>query len=109
MGSITHDSGNVQTPPPAKSIQARIISVLVDVCGIAESAISAEAELELALGADSLDLVSIEMALEEEFFGEWKAGESLQEKGLRLSMSVQDVTNHISAMLVTEAACARHS
>jgi acyl carrier protein len=49
------------------SIEARVRSIIADQLGITEDEIKAESKFIEDLGADSLDIVELIMAMEEEF------------------------------------------
>ncbi len=52
------------------SIQERVTSIVVEVLGVDEDDVSADAHFRENLDADSLDLVELIMQFEEEFGGE---------------------------------------
>lgn len=52
------------------SIESRIRTIVVDLLGVDEDKVTANASFREDLGADSLDLVELIMAFEEEFEGE---------------------------------------
>lgn len=69
----------------------KVKSIIVDQLGVDESAVTMEASFIDDLGADSLDLVELIMALEEEFNLEIPDGEAENIK------VVSDVVNYIKA------------
>ena len=52
------------------TVQDRVTVIIVDQLGVDESAVTSEARFREDLEADSLDLVELMMAFEEEFGGE---------------------------------------
>ena len=52
------------------TIQDRVVDIIVDQLGVDESEVTPEARFREDLEADSLDLVELMMAFEEEFGGE---------------------------------------
>jgi acyl carrier protein len=50
-----------------KTIEQRLISLFATQLGLEESAVTLDKEIERDLGADSLDLLELIMAVEEEF------------------------------------------
>ncbi len=69
----------------------KVKSIIVDQLGVEESAVTMDASFIDDLGADSLDLVELIMALEEEFNMEIPDGEAENIK------VVSDVVNYIKA------------
>ena len=53
-----------------QSIEERVVAIIVDQLGVDESEVTMEARFREDLEADSLDLVELMMAFEEEFGGE---------------------------------------
>ncbi len=49
------------------TVEERIRKIIVDELGVEPSEVTANANLELDLGADSLDIVELTMCIEEEF------------------------------------------
>ena len=49
------------------SLEARVMSIIADQLGLAEDEIKSESKFIEDLGADSLDIVELIMAMEEEF------------------------------------------
>ncbi len=54
----------------SENVQTRITAIIVDLLGVDEEQVVAEARFKEDLEADSLDLVELIMAFEEEFGGE---------------------------------------
>lgn len=54
----------------AESTESRVVNIIVDLLGVEESDVTPEASFRKDLEADSLDLVELIMAFEEEFNGE---------------------------------------
>jgi acyl carrier protein len=54
---------------PEKTVETRVKAIIKEVLKIDESRLAPEARLKEDLGADSLDLATLAMALEEEFKG----------------------------------------
>jgi len=52
------------------TVQDRVVDIIVDQLGVDASEVTSEARFREALEADSLDLVELVMAFEEEFGGE---------------------------------------
>lgn len=69
----------------------KVKSIIVDQLGVDESAVTMDASFIDDLGADSLDIVELIMALEEEFDMEIPDGEAENIK------VVSDVVNYIKA------------
>ena len=55
------------TPEAHEALEARVRTILVEQLGVEESEVTSDASLPEDLGADSLDMVEIVMALEEIF------------------------------------------
>ncbi|MFZ0546341.1 MAG: acyl carrier protein [Candidatus Promineifilaceae bacterium] len=53
-----------------ESTESRVVNIIVDLLGVEESDVVPEASFRKDLEADSLDLVELIMAFEEEFNGE---------------------------------------
>jgi acyl carrier protein len=54
----------------AESTESRVVNIIVDLLGVNEEDVKPEASFRKDLEADSLDLVELIMAFEEEFNGE---------------------------------------
>jgi acyl carrier protein len=79
----------------------RIKKVAADKLGVEESEIKAESSFVEDLGADSLDLVELIMALEEEFSTPDKKIEIPDEDSEKLG-TVQDTINYIKNLGITD-------
>jgi acyl carrier protein len=73
------------------SIEEKVIDIVADKLGVDRSEVTPEAVLVDDLGADSLDLVELIMAMEEEF------GFEIADEEAEKMRSVQDVINFIQA------------
>ena len=73
------------------SVESKIKSIIVDQLGVEKEAVTPEASFVDDLGADSLDVVELVMAMEEEFDTEIpdEAAEKLQ--------TVKDVIDYVTA------------
>ena len=54
----------------SESTESRVVNIIVDLLGVDEDQVTTEASFRKDLEADSLDLVELIMAFEEEFNGE---------------------------------------
>ena len=70
----------------------KVKGIILDTLSCAEEAITLEATLTEDLGADSVDLVDLVMAMEEEF----EVGE-IQEEDLKTLKTVGDAVNYIAS------------
>ena len=77
----------------AVAIKEKIVDIISNQLGIEKADITPEASVVDDLGADSLDVVELVMALEEEFNLEIPDEEAEKIK------SVQDIFNHMSSAL----------
>ena len=77
----------------ASSIEARVNSIIADQLGVSEDEIRPESKFIEDLGADSLDIVELIMAMEEEFETEIPDEEA---ENIR---TVGDATKFVSAHL----------
>ncbi len=75
----------------ATNIEAKVKSIIADQLGVGEDEIKLESSFIEDLGADSLDLVELVMAMEEEFEIEIPEDQSENIK------TVADVVNYINA------------
>jgi acyl carrier protein len=73
-----------------KTVERRVIEIIVEQLGVSEEEITMEASFIDDLGADSLDLVELIMAMEEEFSLE------ISDEDAEKIQTVQDVVNYIS-------------
>jgi acyl carrier protein len=73
------------------AIEEKVIDIIVDKLGVDRSEVTPEAVFVDDLGADSLDLVELIMAMEEEF------GMEIADEDAEKLRTVQDVTSFISA------------
>lgn len=72
-----------------KSVERRVIEIIVEQLGVSEEEVTMEASFIDDLGADSLDLVELIMAMEEEFHLE------ISDEDAEKIQTVQDVVNYI--------------
>ena len=72
-----------------KSIEQRVIDIIVEQLGVNADQVTSEAKFIEDLGADSLDTVELVMALEEEF------GLEIQDEQAEKLQSVGDVIKYI--------------
>jgi len=73
-----------------KTAERRAIEIIVEQLGVGENEVIPEASFIDDLGADSLDLVELIMALEEEF------GLEISDEEAEKIQTVQDVINYIN-------------
>jgi len=73
-----------------KTVERRVIEIIVEQLGVSEEEVTLEASFIEDLGADSLDLVELIMAMEEEF------GIEISDEDAEKIQTVQDVVNYIS-------------
>ena len=73
-----------------KSVERRVIEIIVEQLGVGEDEVTPEASFVDDLGADSLDLVELIMAMEEEFSLE------ISDEEAEKIQTVQDVINYIN-------------
>jgi acyl carrier protein len=73
-----------------KTVERRVIEIIVEQLGVSEEEVTPEASFIDDLGADSLDLVELIMAMEEEF------GLEISDEDAEKIQTVQDVINYIT-------------
>jgi acyl carrier protein len=73
-----------------KTVERRVIEIIVEQLGVSEEEVALEASFVDDLGADSLDLVELIMAMEEEF------GLEISDEDAEKIQTVQDVVNYIT-------------
>lgn len=73
-----------------KSVERRVIEIIVEQLGVSAEEVTLEASFIDDLGADSLDLVELIMAMEEEF------GLEISDEDAEKIQTVQDVVNYIN-------------
>lgn len=73
-----------------KSVERRVIEIIVEQLGVSAEEVTLEASFIEDLGADSLDLVELIMAMEEEF------GLEISDEDAEKIQTVQDVVNYIN-------------
>lgn len=73
-----------------KTVERRVIEIIVEQLGVGEDEVTPEASFIDDLGADSLDLVELIMALEEEF------GLEISDEEAEKIQTVQDVISYIN-------------
>ena len=73
------------------AIEEKVIDIIVDKLGVERSEVTPEAVFVDDLGADSLDLVELIMAMEEEF------GMEIADEEAEKLRTVQDVINFVTA------------
>ena len=73
-----------------KTVERRVIEIIVEQLGVSEEEVTMEASFIEDLGADSLDLVELIMAMEEEF------GIEISDEDAEKIQTVQDVVSYIN-------------
>jgi acyl carrier protein len=73
-----------------KTVERRVIEIIVEQLGVSEEEVTMEASFIEDLGADSLDLVELIMAMEEEF------GIEISDEDAEKIQTVQDVVTYIN-------------
>ena len=74
-----------------KQIEERVKNIIVDQLGVDEKAVKGSATFIEDLGADSLDIVELVMAMEEEF------GMEIPDEDAEKIKTVKDVTDYIES------------
>jgi acyl carrier protein len=77
------------------SIEKRVKEIIVEQLGVNESEVTPEAKFVDDLGADSLDLVELVMALEEEY--NMEISDEDAEKILTVGDAIEYIQSHINA------------
>ncbi|MCZ6625448.1 MAG: acyl carrier protein [Deltaproteobacteria bacterium] len=75
----------------ASSVEARVKEIVCEQLGVSESEVTPEASFIEDLGADSLDIVELVMALEEEYEIE------ISDEDAEKIKTVQDITSYIGS------------
>lgn len=73
------------------TVRERVTRIVIEQLGVPESRVVPEASFVDDLGADSLDIVEIVMALEEEFGGE------ITDESAQAIRTVQDAVDYLEA------------
>ena len=76
------------------SVETRVKEIIVEQLGVNESEVTPEAKFVDDLGADSLDLVELVMALEEEYNIEISDEDA--EKILTVGNAIEYIQNHVA-------------
>jgi acyl carrier protein len=77
----------------ASDIEKKVKAIIMEQLGVSEEELKPEASFVDDLGADSLDLVELVMALEEEF------GQEIPDEDAEKITTVQDAINYINEHL----------
>ena len=77
----------------ASDIEKKVKTIIMEQLGVSEEELKPEASFVDDLGADSLDLVELVMALEEEF------GQEIPDEDAEKITTVQDAINYINERL----------
>jgi acyl carrier protein len=77
------------------SIEKRVKEIVVEQLGVNESEVTPEAKFVDDLGADSLDLVELVMALEEEY--NMEISDEDAEKILTVGDAIEYIQSHVNA------------
>ncbi|GFM33340.1 acyl carrier protein [Desulfovibrio mangrovi] len=73
------------------SIEAKVKQIIIDQLGVSAEEVKPEASFVEDLGADSLDLTELIMAMEEEF------GTEIDDDDAQKMLKVQDAINYIAS------------
>ena len=74
----------------ATDIEKKVKEIIIEQLGVSEEEVKPEASFVDDLGADSLDLVELVMALEEEF------GQEIPDEDAEKIATVQDAINYVT-------------
>ena len=74
-------------------VEKKVKNIIMEQLGVSEEEVKSEASFVDDLGADSLDLVELVMALEEEF------GQEIPDEAAEKIVTVQDAVNYINEHL----------
>ena len=85
-----------------KSVERRVIEIIVEQLGVSEDEVTMEASFIDDLGADSLDLVELIMALEEEF-GDAGTKLDIPDTDAEKIVTVQDAVDYLTERGVKDA------
>ncbi len=72
------------------SVEEKVKKIIMDQLGVSEDEVKSEASFVEDLGADSLDLTELIMAMEEEF------GVEIDDEDAQKILKVQDAINYVS-------------
>jgi acyl carrier protein len=94
-GSVRSNPENLREVKPMADTFERVKKIIVDLLGVDEDQITMEARFREDLEADSLDLVELIMAVEEEFDGQISDEEA--QKLATVGDAVNYVTEHMTS------------
>jgi acyl carrier protein len=86
----------------SSTVYERLKKIIVDQLGVEESEVTPEAKFSEDLGADSLDLVELIMAIEENFSSPGQKVE-IPDTDAEKILTVQDAVDYIKKMGVTDS------